>query len=74
MEKNTLLIVAFVLLLIPYPLISLGTVGGIAWLWWLGLGSLVVGGLIPPAARYLFSDDDDENGSEGEFTKSVDGS
>ncbi len=68
MSKNTLLIIAFVLLLIPYPLISFGTVGDVDALWWLGLAALVVGGLIPPVTRYLF-DEDDEDGDEGEFIK-----
>jgi len=68
MNKNTLLIIAFVLLLIPYPLISFGTVGDVDALWWLGLAALVVGGLIPPITRYLF-DKDDEDGDEGEFIK-----
>jgi|GEM_PF-1493178 len=78
MNKNTLLIIAFVLLLLPYPLISFGTVGDVDALWWLGLAALVVGGLIPPVTRYLFDEDEGESGGEGEargegeFIKGVD--
>lgn len=41
------------LLLIAFPLISIGTTRGLPFLWWLGLLALVAGGLIPPARRFL---------------------
>lgn len=52
MNKLTLLSVSLILLLAAFPLISLGTTGGSPALWWLGLGALVLGGLIPPATRF----------------------
>ncbi len=44
---------SMLLLLVAFPLISFGTTQGPPLLWWLGLLALVVGGLIPPAARFL---------------------
>lgn len=54
--KNRLayLSVSLVLLAIAFPLISLGTTDGPAWLWWAGLLALTCGGLIPPVQRLLF--------------------
>lgn len=46
--------VSFLLLLGSYPLISVGTTEGPAFLWWLGLAALVLGAMIPPAQRLLF--------------------
>ena len=51
MRRTTILSIAFVLLLLALPLISLGTINEIAWMWWLGLALLVLGLLIPPALR-----------------------
>lgn len=45
---------SFLLLMASYPLISIGTTEGPAWLWWLGLVALLLGALIPPAQRLLF--------------------
>ncbi len=45
---------SFVLLLVSYPLISWGTTRGPELLWWLGLATLVLGAMIPPAQRLLF--------------------
>ena len=40
-------------LLAAFPLISYGTTQGASVLWQLGLVALVVGGVIPPARRFL---------------------
>lgn len=44
---------SLILLLVAFPLISIGTTQGPPFLWWLGLLTLVAGGLIPPARRFL---------------------
>lgn len=41
------------LLLVAFPLISLGTTQGPDALWWLGLLALVAGGSIPPLQRLI---------------------
>lgn len=41
------------LMLAAFPLVSLGMTHGSPPLWWLGLGSLCIGGLIPPVQRLL---------------------
>lgn len=51
---------AFILLLIVLPLTSLGTTHDQPVLWWLGLGVLLVGGLLPPATRYGLGGGDEE--------------
>lgn len=43
---------AFLLLLLVLPLVSIGTTGGIDALWLLGLVLLVVGGLIPIVTEF----------------------
>ena len=45
--------VSLVLMLAAFPLISIGTTGDQPTVWWLGLASLALGALIPPAMRYL---------------------
>lgn len=58
---------ALALMLLALPLISLGAWNEIAALWWLGLGVLVLGGLIPPVTRYVGGDDDeDDDGADEE--------
>lgn len=52
-NRLTYLSASFVLLLAAVPLISIGTDRGIPLLWWLGLGALILGGLIPPTQRLL---------------------
>ncbi len=52
-NRLTYLSASFVLLLAAVPLISIGTDRGIPLLWWLGLGALILGGLIPPMQRLL---------------------
>jgi hypothetical protein len=45
--------IALVLLLIPFVLISIGTMRETPALWWTGLVLLVIGALIPPITRYV---------------------
>lgn len=52
-NRLTYLSISFLLLLAAVPLISIGTQHRIPLLWWLGLGALILGGLIPPAQRLL---------------------
>ncbi len=52
MKRIHLFAVAFVLLSLPYPLISYGTMDGNTALWWAGFVLLVVGGLLPPIAKF----------------------
>lgn len=53
--KNRLayLSVSLVLLVVAFPLVSIGMSRGPAALWWLGLLALGCGGLIPPLQRIL---------------------
>ncbi|MBV8755093.1 MAG: EmrB/QacA subfamily drug resistance transporter [Hyphomicrobiales bacterium] len=44
---------AFVLLLVAFPITSWGTTAGNSVVWWIGLLSLVVGGLVPVMTRYM---------------------
>jgi len=53
MNRLVALSLSMLLLLVALPLISFGTTQGPSLLWWLGFLALVVGGLIPPAARLL---------------------
>lgn len=46
--------VSFLLLITSFPLINIGTTEGPAFLWWLGLVTLVAGAMIPPAQRLFF--------------------
>lgn len=47
---------SLVLLLIAFPLISIGTTGGSPMLWRLGLAALVTGGILPPLRRLFVRD------------------
>jgi hypothetical protein len=47
------LAVSMALMLAAFPLISIGTMRGPDLLWWLGLGALFLGGLVPPAGRFV---------------------
>ena len=51
---------SLVLMLVAFPLISVGTTGGRAIVWWLGLASLGIGALIPPVMRFVPPEDDPE--------------
>jgi hypothetical protein len=44
---------ALLLLFAAFPITSWGTTGGHRWVWWIGLVSLVVGGLLPVITRYM---------------------
>lgn len=59
-DETTVLLVTFVVLLVPFPLISYGTTEGVESLWWLGIALLIVGGIIPPISRYAFGDEEDD--------------
>lgn len=52
-NRLTYLSVALILLVVAFPLISIGTTSGPAFLWWTGLLALTAGGLIPPLQRLL---------------------
>lgn len=53
--KNRLayLSLSLILLIVAFPLISIGTTNGNKLLWWCGLLALSCGGLIPPLQRLL---------------------
>jgi hypothetical protein len=51
---------ALVLMLLALPLASLGTTSDATWANVAAIGVLTVGGLVPPALRYLGDDEDDE--------------
>jgi hypothetical protein len=63
MDRDTIvLLLALLLMLVGYPLISAGTDGDITGVWVAGLIAVGIGALIPPVARYvLVGDDEDEN-------------
>lgn len=60
MSTTAVQTLAFILLLAALPLTSLGTTNNQPVLWWLGLGLLLVGGLVPPATRYGLGGGDEE--------------
>ena len=45
---------SLILLIVAFPLVSIGTSYGPAWLWWAGLLALTCGGLIPPVQRLIW--------------------
>lgn len=44
---------ALVLLFAAFPIISVGTTAGSGAVWWTGLISLIVGGVLPVLTRYM---------------------
>jgi hypothetical protein len=44
---------SLVLLFAAFPIISLGTTRGSSLVWWVGLVSLVLGGVLPVWTRYM---------------------
>lgn len=44
---------ALLLLFAAFPIISFGTTGGSGLVWWIGLLSLVMGGVLPVWTRYM---------------------
>jgi hypothetical protein len=53
MDKLGIETLALLLLFAAFPLISTGTDGGHTPVWWLGLLSLVAGGVLPVVTRYM---------------------
>jgi hypothetical protein len=53
MNKLVVEIWALVLLFVAFPLISLGTTGGNALVWWIGLIVLFVGSVLPVLTRFV---------------------
>ncbi len=51
MSRVAALAVSMLLLLLTYPLVSIGTMQQSPVLWWSGLIALGIGGIIPPARR-----------------------
>ncbi|MFI6483575.1 hypothetical protein ACIBH1_36985 [Nonomuraea sp. NPDC050663] len=45
--------IAFVLLLLAFPIISVGTTQGSAPVWWAGMVALLLGGVLPIWTRYM---------------------
>lgn len=52
-KKLTMETLALLLLFAAFPIISFGTTGGSAVVWWLGLLCLVLGGILPVWTRYM---------------------
>ena len=44
---------ALLLLIAAFPIISFGTTSGTVLVWWVGLMSLVLGGVLPVWTRYM---------------------
>jgi hypothetical protein len=44
---------AMLLLFAAFPITSFGTTGGNMLVWWIGLASLVAGGVLPIMTRYM---------------------
>jgi hypothetical protein len=67
MDRDTIvLLVALLLMLIGYPLISAGTDGDVTGVWVAGLIAVGLGALIPPVARYVLVGDDDDNSNSND--------
>ena len=60
MSRQTILGIALILFLVGVPLVSYGTAGDNAALWWVGLALLIIAGLPPPLLRFLLPDDQDD--------------
>lgn len=52
-KKLGLETLSLILLLIAFPIISVGATHGITWLWWIGLVAIVVAGLLPIWTRFM---------------------
>jgi hypothetical protein len=44
---------SLLLLFAAFPIISFGTTAGSRFVWWLGLATLVAGGVLPVITRYM---------------------
>lgn len=63
--STKLLGLALVLMLLAFPLTSVGTDRDVTWLWWAGVVVLVLGALIPPGLRFVDADGNaDGNGDD----------
>jgi hypothetical protein len=60
MSRLAVLSLSLILLLAVLPLTSFGTTNDQPVLWWLGLGALLIGGLLPPATRFGLGSDEEE--------------
>jgi nitrate reductase NapE component len=45
--------IALILLIIAFPIVSAGSMSGSGLVWWIGLISLIAGGLLPIWTRYM---------------------
>lgn len=52
-DKLKLETLAFVLLIVAFPVISAGSSHDVTWLWVVGLVAVVAGGLLPVWTRYM---------------------
>jgi len=62
-DEQKLLATSLVLLLLALPLISWGTWSDVPALWWAGVIAALIGALIPPVARFVTDDEDEEDES-----------
>ncbi|NLF15560.1 MAG: hypothetical protein GX597_27545 [Anaerolineaceae bacterium] len=53
MRRVTALDIAFLMLLVALPLLSLGTMNDQPVMWWIGLAILLLGFIIPLALRFV---------------------
>ena len=64
--STKLLGLALVLMLLAFPLTSVGTDRDVTWLWWAGVAVLVLGALIPPGLRFVDTDGDTDGDTSGD--------
>jgi hypothetical protein len=71
--STKLLGAALLLMLLAFPLTSLGTDRDLSWLWWTGLVVLAIGAAIPPIVRFapLGGDGDGDGDEDGERAEHV---
>lgn len=63
--ETKLLTLALVLMLVAFPVTSIGTMEDLPVVWWIGIALIVAGALIGPVMRYALPEDGDENGDNG---------
>lgn len=64
--RDTLMALVLILLLLPFPLISIGATQDIPVFWWIGLAFLAIGGAIPVVLRFTTTEEDAEGKEEGQ--------
>lgn len=69
MEKQTVLNITFIILLIPFFLISIGMESDSTLLWWSGLILLGIGAVIPTITRFAYEDSEEEENQENSKNK-----